>query len=99
LNAAEGGEQASFQYYIFLFSEEVETTLLATCQLFTEMNNYRLNNGPELHHFNDQRVLVGTRLKNILVAHQNMMRPLKPLLRILTRADLRFSNFMKTYRR
>lgn len=93
------GNHSNLYYFkIVLFSEELETSLMATCQLFTDMSTHSLNNGPDLHHFNDKRVAVGIRLKNAIVAHQNIMRPLKPLLRILTRADLRFSNFMKTYR-
>jgi hypothetical protein len=72
---------------------------MATCQLFTEMNNYRLNNGSELEHFADQRVTIGSRLKSAIIAHQNVIRILKPVLRILSSSDVRIASFMKTYRR
>lgn len=83
---------------ICAFSEELEASLLAICQLFAEMNTHKLNNGGELQHFNDRRVLFGTRLKTAIIAHQNIMRLLKPVLRILTQIDMRFANFMKSYR-
>ncbi|KAI6241261.1 Non-specific serine/threonine protein kinase [Aphelenchoides fujianensis] len=63
----------------------LQSALAQICQLFSEMNAYRAAHGvqSELTHFEQRR---------------NMMRALKPALRILSAVDQRFSVHVKIYR-
>ncbi|KAI6225903.1 HEAT and Phosphatidylinositol 3-4-kinase and PIK-related kinase domain containing protein [Aphelenchoides besseyi] len=80
--------------------EELKSALDQICQLFAEMNSHRADHGvqSELGHFDVRRVESGQKLYDSIVEHQNLMRILKPLLRILSLVDQRFYVFTKIYR-